>query len=323
MARLGPGHALAADRGPGVSAERAPTGGAARAGLGALARPSGAMAMLALDQRESLRTMLRAATGAEPTASDVAAFKVAAAKALTPHAAAVLLDVESGLWPVMAAEAIAEGCGRIVAADRLTQAIGGPVESTEADEAVLADADVAGIADAYKLLVIWRPGSEEAAARARTVTTFLDGCRRQGRPGIVEAIVRAPAEASLGPDEHVDAIVGAAEELGAIGPDVYKAEVPTLGAGDDAAISTAAERLTGVLACPWVVLSNGTPPERFADAAVAACRGGASGFLAGRAIWQASLAAPDVEADLASAAAERLRTLAERIDGVARPWTEA
>lgn len=288
----------------------------------ALARPSGALAMLALDQRESLRTMLRDASGAEPTARAVAAFKVDAARALTPHASAVLLDVETGLGPVLEAGAIAPGCGLIVAADRLTQAVGGPVESTETDEDLLADDGVAAVADAYKLLVIWRPEREAAAARERTVRAFLDGCRRRGRPGIVEAIVRAPG-GPLSPEQHVTLVLEAAAELGALGPDVYKAEVPTLGGSDDATITAAAGLLTDVLSCPWVVLSNGTPAGRFADAAVAACRGGASGFLAGRAIWQASIGAPDVRADLEAAAADRLRALAARIDEVARPWTEA
>jgi sulfofructosephosphate aldolase len=293
-----------------------------RAGLAALARSSGALAMLALDQRESLRTMLRTATGTEPTPAEVAAFKVAAARALTPHASGVLLDVESGLWPVVEAGAVAPGCGLIVAADRLTQAVGGPVESTAADEAVFADDAVVRIAAAYKLLVIWRPGREEAA-RAKAIETFLDRCRRRGRPGIVEAIVRSAGNEALQPRQHAALVLDAAREVGAFGPDVYKAEVPTLGAGEDADISAAAERLTRLLTCPWVVLSNGTPANRFADAAVAACRGGASGFLAGRAIWQASLSAPDVASDLATSAAPRLRDLATRMDDVARPWTEA
>jgi sulfofructosephosphate aldolase len=290
--------------------------------LARLARPSGALAMLALDQRESLRTMLRAASGTDPAAGDVAAFKVAAALALTPHASAVLLDVESGLGPVRAAGAIAPGCGLIVAADRLDQAVGGPVESTDVDAGVLADDDVAALADAYKLLVIWRPG-RDAEPRGRTVTAFLEGCRRRGKPGIVEAIVRPPSGSSLSPSDHVSLVLEAATELGALGPDVYKAEVPTLGAGHDTEIEAAARRLSAVLACPWVVLSNGTPADRFPDAAVAACRGGASGFLAGRAIWQASIAAADVAADLAARAASCLHDLALRVDRVARPWTEA
>lgn len=289
--------------------------------LAALARPTGAFAMLALDQRESLRTMLRERFDRGVPDEALASFKVDAARALTPHASAVLLDVGTGLGAVREAGAMAPGCGLIVAADCLTQEPGGPVEWTETDEGVLADDAVGAVADAYKLLVIWR-AEWQRDERERVVTTFLDGCRRRGKPGIVEGIVRSAPGAEPTSEEHVDLVIEAARELAGYGADLYKAEVPTLGAADDAAVTAGARRLTAALACPWVVLSNGTPADRFADAVVAACRGGASGFLAGRAIWQASIAAPDPRADLATAAAGRLRDLAERVDGVARPWME-
>ena len=43
--------------------------------------------------------------------------------------------------------------------------------------------------------------------------------------------------------------------------------------------------ITDVLPVPWVVLSQGVPPDEFPLAVEDACRGGASGFLAGRALW--------------------------------------
>ncbi len=287
-----------------------------------LARPSGAFAMLALDQRESLRTMLAPHRAGPVDDAALAAFKVDAARALSRHASAVLLDTDHGLDAVRRAGALAATAALIVAADTLTQEPGGPVEDTDVDEAVLADDAIAAIAAAYKLLVIWRPDRGEAA-RARTVRAFLDGCRRRQRPGIVEGIVRAAGGAQPTPDEHTDLVVEAARELGSFGPDIYKAEVPTHGRTDDAAVTVGAERLSEALTCPWVVLSNGTSPERFPDATIAACRGGASGFLAGRAIWLSAVAAAEPRHDLETVAAPRLRALAARVDAVARPWWEA
>jgi sulfofructosephosphate aldolase len=287
-----------------------------------LARPRGTFAMLALDQRESLRTLL-AEADAESTDDALTRFKVQAARSLTPHASAVLLDVDYGLAPVLAGKGIARGCGLIVAADTLDQQRGAAVEDTGVDEGVLADDRIAEVADAYKLLVIWRPdrGSDK---RGRTVSRFIQACRRRKRPAIVEGIVRpATGREALSPVQHVTAVLAAARELGALGPDLYRAEVPTLGEADDDAVAQAASELSATLRCPWVVLSNGTPPPRFPDAAVAACRGGASGFLAGRAIWSASLAATDIAGDLETSAAARLRNLAARIDDVARPWAAA
>jgi sulfofructosephosphate aldolase len=281
-----------------------------------LARPSGAFAMVALDQRESLRTMLASARGTDAaTDADLTAFKVMAARALTPFASAVLLDVDFGVEAVRAARAIAAGCGLIVAADRLVQRPGGPVEDTDVDEAVLADDEIAAVADAYKLLVIWRPGTE--ARRASVVGRFVDACRRRGRAAIVEGIVRGPDDGPPEPRAHAALVRAAAVELASFGPDLYKAEVPTLGAADDDTIRQAAATITDAIPCPWVVLSNGTPAERFDSSTLAACRGGASGFLAGRAIWTASLAAPDPVAHLETIAAPRLARLASALDDAA------
>jgi sulfofructosephosphate aldolase len=280
--------------------------------------------MVALDQRESLRTMLAGVSGVGDDVPDraLSEFKVNAARALSPHASAVLLDTAFGLQPVLEAGVLATGSGLIVAADRLEQPPGGIVEDTTVDETVFAGTGVIERADAFKLLVIWRRDRDHDR-RATTVRRFLEACRGAGRPGIVEGIVRPDEGEHLTPARHAELVIEAAVELTDPGPDLYKAEVPSLGLADDDAISAAAERLTAAIAPPWVVLSNGVRPERFDDAAVAASRGGASGFLAGRAIWIESIATDDPRGHLDTIAAPRLAALATRIDAVARPWTRA
>jgi sulfofructosephosphate aldolase len=289
--------------------------------LSPLARPSGAFAMVALDQRESLRTMLAARSPGEAIQDQaLSRFKVDAARALSPHASAVLIDVEFGLSAVIDAGVLGSGTGLIVAADRLAQPRGGVVEGTSVDDAVFSTDLATDLADAYKLLVIWR-ATQGLAERDAVVRAFLDACHRRDRPGIVEGIVRPDPGVRLSPQEHADLVAEAAAELGSLEPDLYKAEVPTLGLTDDDAITRGAERLTAALACPWVVLSNGVRPDRFDDAAIAACRGGASGLLAGRAIWIESIAAEDPRSHLEAVAAPRLAALAARVDREARPWT--
>ena len=159
--------------------------------LPALAQPGGAFAMLALDQRESLRTMLadHAIAGKAVPDEALTRFKVDAARILSPFASAVLLDVAFGVRPVLDAGALAPGSGLIVAADRLEQLPGGIVEDTSVDESVFENPLVMERADAFKLLVIWRR-RRDRAQRAATVRAFLGACRERGRPGIVEGIVR-------------------------------------------------------------------------------------------------------------------------------------
>lgn len=284
-------------------------------GLDALRRPSGAFAMVALDQRESLRTMLEAARGGSPRPGDVAAFKLAATRALAPDASAVLLDRETGLPGVLEAGALPADTALLVAADRICQPRGGAVATTGLDRTVFETTRFVERAAAFKLLVIWHP-DRGVARRARLVPAFIEACRAAGRPSLVEGIVRRPAHVAAEDWDHPAAVLAAARELGRFGPDVYKAEVPTHGTADHEMIVEASRAITGVLSCPWVVLSNGVAPDRFDDAAAAACEGGASGFLAGRAIWTASLEADDIDRHLREVAAPRLRALAARIDAI-------
>ena len=58
----------------------------------------------------------------------------------------------------------------------------------------------------------------------------------------------------------------------------------------------------------------------FPRAVEASCRGGASGFLAGRALWTATLGADDPTEILRERSVPRLRELGEIVDAHARPW---
>jgi sulfofructosephosphate aldolase len=147
---------------------------------------------------------------------------------------------------------------------------------------------------------------------------FVRSCAAVGIVSILEGVVR-PA-AGEDPDELQ---VEAARELGGLRPTLYKAQVPHGGAGDRAAIGRVCARITEVLPVPWVVLSQGVSIPDFPGAVAVACRSGASGFLAGRAIWSDTVAAPDPVPLLRSRAVDRLRSLADLVDEHARPWHEA
>jgi sulfofructosephosphate aldolase len=125
-------------------------------------------------------------------------------------------------------------------------------------------------------------------------------------------------------DFDLDAsILDAAAALGPAGPDLYKAQVPRRGRGDRAALVAACEKLDRRLGRPWVVLSNGVDAADFPVAVESACRAGASGMLAGRALWRDAIAAPDPAAALRTLSARRLERLAEIVDRHGRPWPEA
>lgn len=271
--------------------------------LDALARPSGTFAMVAMDQRESLRTMLRE-HGHDATDERVARFKRAVARELAPHASGFLIEQEH-------VETVAPHVphGLILAVDLLDQEPGSIVEDTRLDEEPRLEPGVV----ALKLLVIWRD-DERRAQRVEMSRRFVALAERRGVLSVLEPVVRH--------DDREWAIVEAARELGATQPSLYKCQVPLEGRGDPAEITRHAREIDAAVGGPWVVLSQGVAPDDFPAAVEAACRGGASGFLAGRALWTATLPAPDPTALLREISVPRLQQLAAIVDEHGHPWHE-
>ncbi len=283
----------------------------------ALARPGGGLAMVAMDQRESLRTMFRDAGRGRVDDAALIDFKLAVARALAPLASAFLIDRHFGFAEIRRGM-LPERCGLILAADALVQPEGGPVEETALDEAVLAaDCDLAGVA-AVKLLVVWRR-DERRGRRVDLARRFIDLAARRGLLSVLEAVVRpTPRELADGSWDAEVAIREAAAELSGLRPSIYKAQVPRAGKGRPGELHRSCASLNERIVGPWVVLSQGVASADFPIAVEAACRGGASGFLAGRALWGDVVGRPDVERALCEVAVPRMRRLVEIVDREAR-----
>jgi sulfofructosephosphate aldolase len=281
-----------------------------------LARPSGGLAMVAMDQRESLRTMLGAHTPGPVPDSDLTKFKLAVATELGPYASGFLIDREFGFDQVLGQHLLPETCGLILAADRLEHPPeGGQVVETSLDDGINpAHVRERGVA-AMKLLLVWRP-DEDRDKRLAMAEEFVRRCSSAGLLSILEGVVRPTS------DHDFDRLqLEAAAELGALRPSLYKAQVPRRAIGDLVEVGRVCERISSTVPVPWVVLSQGVTIEGFPDAVRTACAAGASGFLAGRAIWSDTLADPTPL--LRSRAVDRLKRLAEVVDTSARPWQEA
>ncbi|MDT0378223.1 hypothetical protein RM572_05450 [Streptomyces sp. DSM 42041] len=298
----------------------------ATAPVAALARPDGTFAMVAMDQRDSLRTMMSERLG-EPreavTDARMTDFKLAVSRALGPHASALLIDRDYGARELLDQRILPGTCAPILAADALTQEPGGPVTDTALDPAVDPVSAAADGARALKLLVIWRrDGSRDR--RVALAARFVAACRDAGLASVLEPVARPTArEEADGTFRLNDAIVEAAEELAPLRPSLYKCQVPDGGRGPVARIAAEAERIDAAVDVPWVVLSQGVEPDDFPHAVEAACRAGASGFLAGRALWTPALTAPGPAAALRGPCAERLRELGEIVHRHGRPWWTA
>jgi sulfofructosephosphate aldolase len=253
-----------------------------------IARENGTYAMVAMDQRESLRTMFRE-HGHDDSDDRVRMFKTAVARELAPHASGFLIepDFVEDVKPLVPR-------GLIMAVDRLRQERGGIVEDTQLDEV---DQVPDGVA-ALKLLVVWRD-DDRRRERIEMCERFVALAERHRVLSVLEPVVRG------GDDE----IVAAARELGATRPSLYKCQAPR--EGD---VVTICHKVTEVLPVPWVVLSQGVPRDEFPLAVENACKGGARGFLAGRALWTNTLAADDPTELLRTQSVRRLEELIEIVD---------
>lgn len=281
--------------------------------LHALARPSGAFAMLAIDQRESMRAMFGEYQNTPVTDEQLTQFKLAALRALTPLASAVLIDRQFAWRQAIDQGAVAPGCGLIAAADEFIASADEVVSDVRIDDEVKPLAVKGDGAAALKLLVLWRP-DESAEKRRAMVRDFIDRCRQAGLLSIVEPVSRKPRDGR--PWDLNDGIQAAAEELGNLGADLYKAEVPLHGKGGERAVRDASARLNKTIQGAWVVLSSGVSPDDFPQAVEWACREGARGFLAGRAVWRTVIGSADIDRALREDAGVRLERLCDVVDRV-------
>lgn len=277
-----------------------------------ITRPSGGFSMLAVDQREAMRLMFAAAGVPTPvTDRHLTDFKVNAAKILSPYASAILVDQQFCYHQIVEQNAIAKSCAMIVAADEFIPGNGIPVDSVVIDKGVDAQAVKRDGGKALKLLVLWR-SDEDPAQRLEMVRNFNQLCHANGLLSIIEPVVRPPRRGDVFDREK--AIIEAAKELGDSGADLYKVEMPLYGKGTQQALLNASQKLNEQINMPWVILSSGVDEKLFPRAVSVAMQAGASGFLAGRAVWSSVVGLPDTELMLRDISVPKLQRLGEIVD---------
>lgn len=294
-------------------------------GLDAIAGSDGTLAIVAMDQRNTLRRML-AAVDRPTDPNTIRTFKVDVTEALSPVASGILLDPDFGVPAATQAGALADGCGLLVAAeppDRISWQ-GEPRASLDGGRTAAEVRAMGG--DAVKLLVQLRPdrphrtGEPDLVAEVvEVVRTVVEDCAAVGVPSVVETLLYAlPGEDPLTPRRRAELIAESARILSEVEPDLLKLEYPS----DAAGCRAVGEAVT----VPWAMLSAGMDFEPFLQAIVEACEeGGASGFIAGRVYWKEAVALEGEErrAFLSGPARSRLERSLEAMAGRARPWTEA
>ncbi|MEJ2287039.1 MAG: tagatose 1,6-diphosphate aldolase [Deinococcales bacterium] len=320
-------------------------------GLMTLADDDGVFRMVAVDQRPPLFAALTRHDGRDPGKLDfeeVARAKGLLTRVLAPEAGAILIDP---VWTHATALQHVPGTTGLISTleDYGFDEAGGERRSRRIEGWDVAAVKRSG-ASGVKLLAWYRPDASDAtcAHQEALVQAVGEACRASDIPFVLELLVyplpgedaTSTAYQEARPERVIESVRRFADPR--FGVDVYKLEFPAdlkycrgyhggafdgrerppLFTLDD--VRAILTRLDEATPAPWVLLSAGVGPAEFEVDLELAFEAGASGFLAGRAVWlRAFDAYPDVaevERRLRTAALPYLRAISARASA-ALPWT--
>jgi tagatose 1,6-diphosphate aldolase len=300
-------------------------------GLQQISNEDNIFTIVALDHRGSLKRAMNPAKPESVTYQQVVDFKLDVTRALAGHGSALLVDSTYGAPNVIASGALPGTAGLVVTLEK-----SGYAGESQARRNILdSDWTVEKIkrmgGSAVKLLLYYHPQSETAAFQEDILGQVTRDCIEYDIPLILECL-----SYSIDPDVPKDSpdyaamkpeiVIETARRLCPIGGDAFKAEFPAEARyeQDEAKMLRWCQELTEATGIPWMVLSAGVDHATFCRQVEIACRGGASGFLAGRSMWKDALGLTGTARveNLTGVAAQRLQELAHIAQTYARPWTE-
>jgi len=297
-------------------------------GLQQISDDTGRFTMIAMDQRGSLQKMLHPENPKAATYVEMEAVKLGVTEALAPHASGYLLDPEYGVGPAVNRFALPGRTGLLVALETSGYEKKGNWRLTTLLEGWSVEKVKKLGASAAKLLVFFNPDAPRDVVdhQVKVVKSVADECRRLDLAFVCEPM-SYPVEESEEEFAHhkADAILRTAEVLSPLGIDVLKAEFPgdPKVTPDPEELRKNCDGLTRATKVPWVVLSAGADFDVFRGLVDLACRGGASGFLAGRAIWKDAFQETSLERQLAyirNQGVKNFQALADLAHTHATPW---
>lgn len=295
----------------------------------------GMFTIAALDHRGSFEAMLAKTLNTSQLSWEaVVQEKERLTRALAPHASAVLLDPLYGLGPIIVRGLIPQHVGLLAALEES----GYTEDASGWNTSLMENWTVADIkrlgASAIKLLLYYHPEAGNAARQEAILSQVAEACRQYDIPLFVEPICFPiePGQKKTSPEfaaRRPEIVIESAKRLVPLGVDVLKAEFPTEASyephQDEAIMRDYCCQLSEAIDIPWVLLSAGVDFATFQKQVEIACEAGASGFLAGRAIWKEylSLSTPaDRYHFLNTVAASRIRILSDIVNYRGTPWRE-
>ena len=299
-------------------------------GLQQLADANGFLTMCAIDHRGSLKRALNPNNPAATSYQDMVDFKLDLCRVVAPFASAILLDPIYGAAQAISAAVLSGHTGLLVSTEASGYSGDGTARVTEFLPGWSVRKAKKMGASAVKLLVYYRPDLKKLAARQlELVSRLAEDCIREDITLLVEPVSYPVEQVGVAARKFADMkpgiVIETARQMTALPIDVLKAEFPTDPAfePDEATMLKFCRELDQASQKPWVILSAGVDYATFKKQVEIASRTGASGFLAGRALWQEGVQIKSREERMEffrNTAAPRLRELVTIVEQYARPW---
>ena len=306
-------------------------------GLRRMADPNGLFKMTAVDQRPPIKGPIAKHLGTDHAPwSEVARFKTLLVETLQDASSAMLLDphyaIPHGLPSLDAHKGLI-----VTLEDSLFEDSGIGRRSSAIDDWSVGKIKRMG-GDAVKVLAWYRPDADPAVNQHQQDFTKRIGeaCAHYDIPFLFELLVYPLAKDAEQTTDYVemqtkraDDVLASVEEFAKpdYGVDVFKLESPVAARqvdGTDAAVQALFDEMGRLAGRPWVMLSAGAGKTDFRNILLHAYRAGASGYLAGRAIWlDAFDAYPDwaaIEAGLRDVSVPYMQDLNALTEAAATPW---
>lgn len=300
--------------------------------LTALASPRGVFEIAAMDHRGSIKKHLCPKNTDEECYRNLADFKLSLCRAFSGQASAILLDPLYGLPECLSQNALLPGCGLLVSLESSGYAGEAEYRTTE----LLENWGVTKIkllgANAVKLLLYYRPDLKDLAKKQQLlVSRVADECRKLDIPFVLEPVTYPIGQelknAELFAKNKPDLVLSTVADLAGLGIDILKVEFPVdlrFSLTEDMAFQST-RKLDSLCPVPWAILSAGADFSLYVRELEIACQCGASGFLAGRAVWQEDLEItnPVNRQDFINRiAVERFKRLCQIAENGGQPWYE-
>ncbi len=305
-------------------------------GLRRMADARGIFKMTAVDQRPPIKGPIAKHLGVSEAPWDqVAGFKRLLIETLQDQSTAMLLDPHFAIPHGLDAMSPTKGLIVTLEDSVFEDTPGGRLSSDIDDWSVAKIKRMGG--DAVKVLAWYRPDADEAVNRAQQDFTKRIGeeCARFDIPFLFELLVYPLEKDTHQTKDYVemkgkkaDDVLASVEEFARpdYGIDVFKLESPVNAADADgsADVQSVFDEMGRLAGRPWVMLSAGAGKPEFRNVLEHAFKAGASGFLAGRAIWlDAFQAYPDwdtIRSGLIGEANDYMKDICALADESAANW---